>query len=740
MRGLQSAVNLVLTALQTYVSRVPTLSRQIKKLRTTRASMSALVSLLQDQKSVIERVRQDTVSVCENRSLQSGLTADANGQGSSENYSIFDSDIGDEIFSFDDEVVNSFAYRNALKRLLSKSKATQQNAKLDEHYILDEPLIDLEGLSEIHNEPRIKSTVTSNHPCLIPSKPFTHTAHLSDTVMEDLKSLLPNSVASPSPQRNERHTDPAFPLCDIGSATNTSANQSNKNRDVGKGMRHRGRAYVYHERHVLDKPAFVAPSRHSRSTNITADTVEDFSKNATLRMVRRRDNFGGGYRDTDSSTLSEKESSSSQSEEKPRVFSVNEKINTYHSNVARAGLGPTQAEAEAPRDHATVRPRRRIGRALGAIPSSPSTFRPKSPDDEIHQDQYGYESRTKASEDEGILCGRLGEHDYTNTEIDEYDKMSKEAVTDIETQPARETKRGHRWEDSTADGLTVTPLTAAALEQHEREYSSSGNVTRHGLFRQKSHRRRVLDKSQNSGHDASLIDDSESKSGDGVALKSSINAKDELYGSVENAIRQLKRLRQEQRKKRGSRKPEPSHRGSRASPVTSADISYKSPKHASDADISENSKPSRDVNNPNICEDAERPTSYFVSEDGRTVTILTKKHRSSRDKGREGALTHSSQSSQKSLLIEYFEGEKGPNVYSRPSVRVNVTPLAAREIKDTNKHVQVTESKNNRKPSYTRRIPLDPHSSGDRRATDSVDEKMTSSYPSVEKYSSLAHR
>lgn len=41
-------------------------------------------------------------------------------------YSIFSSNIGDEIFSFDDEIVNSFAYRNALKRLASKTKATQQ--------------------------------------------------------------------------------------------------------------------------------------------------------------------------------------------------------------------------------------------------------------------------------------------------------------------------------------------------------------------------------------------------------------------------------------------------------------------------------------------------------------------------------------------------------------------------------------------------------------------------------------
>ena len=133
-------------------------------------------------------------------------------------------------------------------------------------------------------------------------------------------------------------------------------------------------------------------------------------------------------------------------------------------------------------------------------------------------------------------------------------------------------------------------------------------------------------------------------------------------------------------------------------------------------------------------------TSFSIPEDGSPVTIPTKKRRSSREKGREGALTHASQNSQTSLLIEYFEGGKGPNVHSRPSVRVKVTPSAARKIKDTNEHVQVTASKGSRKPSYTRRISLGPHSSGERQATDSADDKSISSYTSAAEESSSAHR
>ncbi|KAL8713796.1 MAG: hypothetical protein Q9220_002323 [cf. Caloplaca sp. 1 TL-2023] len=130
-------------------------------------------------------------------------------------------------------------------------------------------------------------------------------------------------------------------------------------------------------------------------------------------------------------------------------------------------------------------------------------------------------------------------------------------------------------------------------------------------------------------------------------------------------------------------------------------------------------------------------TSFSIPEDGSPVTISTKKRRENRERDREHTLTKASHHSQTSLLIEYFEGGKGPNVHARPSVRVKVTPSAARKIKDTNEHIQVTEVGGPRKPSYTRRISLGPRSSGDKRTTESADEKSISSYNSAADDSNL---
>ena len=133
-------------------------------------------------------------------------------------------------------------------------------------------------------------------------------------------------------------------------------------------------------------------------------------------------------------------------------------------------------------------------------------------------------------------------------------------------------------------------------------------------------------------------------------------------------------------------------------------------------------------------------TSYSIPEDGSPITISTKKKREQRDKDHEGTLSRAAHQSQTSLLIEYFEGGKGPNVHSRPSVRVKVTPSAARKIKDTNEHIQITEAGGHRKPSYTRRISLGPKTTGDKQITESADEKSISSYISAEEESSLAGR
>ena len=132
-------------------------------------------------------------------------------------------------------------------------------------------------------------------------------------------------------------------------------------------------------------------------------------------------------------------------------------------------------------------------------------------------------------------------------------------------------------------------------------------------------------------------------------------------------------------------------------------------------------------------------TSYSIPSDGSPIVIPTKKQRENREREKESALTRSTNKSQTSLLIEYFGGGKNPTVHSRPSVRVKVTPSAARKIRDTNEHVQVTASKGGRKPSYTRRISLGPSSGGERQVSGSGDDKSISSYTSAAEESSLAH-
>ena len=131
-------------------------------------------------------------------------------------------------------------------------------------------------------------------------------------------------------------------------------------------------------------------------------------------------------------------------------------------------------------------------------------------------------------------------------------------------------------------------------------------------------------------------------------------------------------------------------------------------------------------------------THYSIPEDGSPIKIPIKKRRDRSEHG--GHLTRDK--SQTSLLIEYFEGGKGQSQHSRPSVRVKVTPSAARKIKDqnTNEHIQVTETKGNRKPSYTRRISLGPHGTEERRVSGSGDDKSVSSYTSAAEDSSLVHR
>ena len=110
-----------------------------------------------------------------------------------------------------------------------------------------------------------------------------------------------------------------------------------------------------------------------------------------------------------------------------------------------------------------------------------------------------------------------------------------------------------------------------------------------------------------------------------------------------------------------------------------------------------------------------------------------------RDKSREGILTHATYYSQSSLLIEYFENNKELNIYFRLSVRVKIMPSPTRNIKDTNEQVQVTASKGDRKPSYTRRISPNPHYARDRQTTESANDEIDSYTSIAEELNKIMH-
>ncbi|KAI9805664.1 MAG: hypothetical protein M1833_005156 [Piccolia ochrophora] len=134
-------------------------------------------------------------------------------------------------------------------------------------------------------------------------------------------------------------------------------------------------------------------------------------------------------------------------------------------------------------------------------------------------------------------------------------------------------------------------------------------------------------------------------------------------------------------------------------------------------------------------------TSYSIPDDGSPITISTRRKGHDRGKEPDTPLSRATQHSQTSLLIEYFEGGKpGTSVQSRPSVRVKVTPSAARKIKETTEHIQISESSKARQPSYTKRISLSPNVKGDKIVAESADDRSQSSYASATEESNLASR
>lgn len=95
-------------------------------------------------------------------------------------------------------------------------------------------------------------------------------------------------------------------------------------------------------------------------------------------------------------------------------------------------------------------------------------------------------------------------------------------------------------------------------------------------------------------------------------------------------------------------------------------------------------------------------TSATIPDDGSPVTITTA-HKIQAHK-----LAKTSNPSQTSLLIEYYEGTKDPASGRRPSLRVRVRPSAGAKSKELkgDGHLVVTQHQGSRKTSYSRRIPL----------------------------------
>lgn len=106
-----------------------------------------------------------------------------------------------------------------------------------------------------------------------------------------------------------------------------------------------------------------------------------------------------------------------------------------------------------------------------------------------------------------------------------------------------------------------------------------------------------------------------------------------------------------------------------------------------------------------------------IPDDGRAITIDTNRRRKKKENDTQSTLSHATNTS---LLIEYFEHGKPPGSSGhRPSVRVKVTPSAAKRhnIKqDVQGGLQISEvgsrqdeSRASRRPSHTHRISLAPY-------------------------------
>jgi hypothetical protein len=86
---------------------------------------------------------------------------------------------------------------------------------------------------------------------------------------------------------------------------------------------------------------------------------------------------------------------------------------------------------------------------------------------------------------------------------------------------------------------------------------------------------------------------------------------------------------------------------------------------------------------------------------------MRRRRRRKSDKDRDSRLDPNNKSSHTSLLIEYIKGGKGSQAAGRRLCgRAKVTPLSKSRGRSSKDHIQITECKGTRKPSYTKRIQL----------------------------------
>ncbi|KAI1006456.1 hypothetical protein K3495_g1761 [Podosphaera aphanis] len=129
-------------------------------------------------------------------------------------------------------------------------------------------------------------------------------------------------------------------------------------------------------------------------------------------------------------------------------------------------------------------------------------------------------------------------------------------------------------------------------------------------------------------------------------------------------------------------------------------------------------------------------TSYSLPEDGSPITIATRRRRSNKD-----GHTLSSNKSQTSLLIEYFEGGKGSQIDSRrPSVRVKVRPSSKIRRRSSGDHIQISERKGSRRASHTKRIQISPKARTNKLSPGAGDDHSLHSYRSMTDESNVTSR